>query len=45
MEAAINRVRRDYGQAQSLPNMDITAMLALLIGSIVAWIVFEMLDL
>ena len=43
--AAFDRVRRYDGQAQSLQDMDATTMLALLVGSIVAWIIFEMLDL
>jgi hypothetical protein len=42
---AFDRVRRDHAETKGFPNMDATTMLALLIGSIVAWIIFEMLDL
>jgi hypothetical protein len=45
LATAFDRVRRHNGQTKSLQDMDVATMLALLIGSIIAWIIFEMLDL
>lgn len=45
MDTTLERVRRYHGEATSLSDMDHAAMLIIILGAMLAWLIGEMLDL
>jgi hypothetical protein len=45
MDTAKQGVRRYHGKTTSLPHLDDAAMLIIILGAMLAWLIGEMLDL
>jgi hypothetical protein len=45
LDTTLEGMSRHYGETTSLQNLDHAAMLMLILGALIAWIIGEMLDL